>query len=126
MGTRQGLGEGAGALCVCKAAGHVCVVFFVLRLLSRPLPATVIATTLLLHASFLPSAHACTALSLLGPPSPSLQSNYYSTPEDRVRESSRNMFEDENNRRIADLAGQVSMLKEVGEGGDGGRKGCAE
>ena len=60
---------------------------------------------------------------LLPPPS---QSNYYSTPEDRVRESSRNMFEDENNRRIADLAGQVSMLKEVGQEPrrrKGGRKG---
>ncbi len=36
------------------------------------------------------------------------------------------MFEDENNRRIADLAGQVSMLKEVGQeleerGSAGGR-----
>lgn len=58
-----------------------------------------------------PSAHA-----LHAPPHPiPFQSNYYSTPEDRVRESSRNMFEDENNRRIADLAGQVSMLKEVGQ-----------
>lgn len=46
-----------------------------------------------------------------------LKSNYYSTPEDRVRESSRNMFEEENNRRIGDLAGQVSMLKEVGDVG---------
>ncbi|TFJ85408.1 hypothetical protein NSK_003367 [Nannochloropsis salina CCMP1776] len=44
---------------------------------------------------------------------PGRQSNYYSTPEDRVRESSRNMFEEENNRRIGDLAGQVSMLKEL-------------
>ncbi|KAM3571943.1 hypothetical protein VYU27_006039 [Nannochloropsis oceanica] len=44
---------------------------------------------------------------------PGRPSNYYSMPEDRVRESSRNMFEDENNRRIADLAGQVSMLKEL-------------
>jgi len=36
------------------------------------------------------------------------------------------MFEDENNRRIADLAGQVSMLKEVGQEPrrrKGGRKG---
>lgn len=36
------------------------------------------------------------------------------------------MFEDENNRRIADLAGQVSMLKEVGQSGgtqEGGRAG---
>lgn len=59
------------------------------------------------HHAFTLSAHACPL------PIPPLQSNYYSMPEDRVRESSRNMFEDENNRRIADLAGQVSMLKEV-------------
>lgn len=66
------------------------------------------------------------APSPFNPLSPPLQSNYYSMPEDRVRESSRNMFEDENNRRIADLAGQVSMLKEVGQeleerGSAGGR-----
>lgn len=40
-------------------------------------------------------------------------SNYYSRPEDRVRESSRTMFEQENDRRIAELSSQVSMLKEV-------------
>lgn len=41
------------------------------------------------------------------------QDNYYSRPEDRVRESSRTMFEQENDRRINDLSSQVSMLKEV-------------
>ncbi len=43
------------------------------------------------------------------------QDNYYSRPEDRVRESSRSMFEQENDRRIAELSSQVSMLKEVSE-----------
>lgn len=41
------------------------------------------------------------------------QDNYHSRPEDRVRESSRTMFEQENDRRIAELSSQVSMLKEV-------------
>lgn len=61
------------------------------------------------------SKHARPGLTPHTPPTNSTdgQDNYYSRPEDRVRESSRTMFEQENDRRIAELSSQVSMLKEV-------------
>lgn len=43
------------------------------------------------------------------------QYDYNSRPEDRVNEVNRNLYEEENNRRVAALSEQVSLLKEVSQ-----------